>query len=78
MPNTEEVWICEKHYWMIWPHDDCPGPGMLLSSIEGWWERIKALEGKIKETRAFVRLVRMYSPSLQAKALAEVETMLSL
>jgi hypothetical protein len=21
-------WVCERHPWLGWPHDDCPGPGM--------------------------------------------------
>jgi hypothetical protein len=26
-----EGWICEQHEDMPWPHDDCPGPGMLCA-----------------------------------------------
>lgn len=22
-------WVCELHPWLDFPHDDCPGPGML-------------------------------------------------
>lgn len=28
-PKFEEQWICECHPDKSWPHDDCPGPGML-------------------------------------------------
>lgn len=26
--NTNCVWVCEEHPNLIWPHEDCPGPGM--------------------------------------------------
>lgn len=28
----EGIMQCEKHPGVIWPHDDCPGPGMPLAS----------------------------------------------
>ncbi len=26
-------WICEKHPFFVWPHDDCDGPGMLATNL---------------------------------------------
>jgi hypothetical protein len=27
-------WVCEEHPDLEWPHDDCPGPGMLRGDVE--------------------------------------------
>lgn len=26
-------WVCEQHPDKPWPHDDCPGPGMLKRDV---------------------------------------------
>ena len=30
-----DIQVCEKHYWLQWTHDDCPGPGMRLGAVQG-------------------------------------------
>jgi hypothetical protein len=25
-------WVCEEHPDKPWPHDDCPGPGMIVDA----------------------------------------------
>ncbi len=72
----EDIWICEQHYWQTWPHDDCPGPGVLLSSIKGWWQRIETAEAKIREVAGFVKLAQSV-PSLKAQGLDEVGRILN-
>lgn len=37
LPRIEEAisdgggWVCEEHPYLEFPHDDCPGPGMLYA-----------------------------------------------
>ena len=39
-----EPMICEQHFWMLWPHDDCAGPGMPLSGANGYHDQLAALQ----------------------------------
>lgn len=43
---AERVWQCETHPGVIWPHGDCPGPGMPLATSpeEAPWLKEKKKE----------------------------------
>lgn len=44
-------WICEQHPELSWPHDDCAGPGMLIS------EQVQALVFQRDEARRVLAAV---------------------
>ena len=40
---ADEKWYCERHPWLEFGHDTCPGAGMLLSSVLGIIEALGRL-----------------------------------
>ena len=44
-----EVMVCEEHFWLQWPHDDCPGPGMHLEAAQGVAVRLAHAMGLLRE-----------------------------
>lgn len=41
--NFSGPWQCERHIGVIWPHDNCPGPGMPL------FRDLGDLQGQVQE-----------------------------
>jgi hypothetical protein len=46
-----EVMICEKHFWLLWPHGDCAGPGMQLKDAEGYRKQLDRLREALNESK---------------------------
>lgn len=41
-PSWLEVSQCEKHPGTVWPHDDCPGPGMpLFADLDEYLQQVQ-------------------------------------
>jgi hypothetical protein len=53
-PSPLESWFCEIHPELPWPHDDCPGPGVpLTSQVDQLVHQRQKLVQKVRETEMY-------------------------
>ena len=50
-----EPMICEEHFWLLWPHDACAGPGMQLKAASGYRDKIATLTTRVEALERAIR-----------------------